>query len=201
MYTLGLSLWQRLMEWDRSLFLKINGQWTSSTLDVLVPFLRNAMFWIPLYILILVFVLLNFGKKGIFWSLAFICTVALTDSLGAQLLKEAFGRTRPCNDPGMIFHVRLLLKSCPTSYSFVSNHAANHFGMATFMFLTFKGIFKKWTSLIFLWAFVIGYAQIYVGVHYPLDIIGGAAFGILTGVLTAWLFHKNWGIFSLDHQS
>src|SRR5437868_15469419 len=84
MYT-GLSVWQRFIEWDKSLFIKINGQWTSPGMDHVVPFLRNAIFWAPLYILILVFTLINFGKKGLGWSLAFICTVALTDSLGAQL--------------------------------------------------------------------------------------------------------------------
>ena len=97
-----------------------------------------------------------------------------------------------------MIYVRLLLKQCSGSYSFVSNHAANHFGLATFAFFTFKGVFKKWMYLAYLWAFFIGYAQVYVGVHYPLDVLGGAVLGLLMGSATAWLFNKKWGRFKME---
>jgi undecaprenyl-diphosphatase len=93
-----------------------------------------------------------------------------------------------------------LLKYCSGSYSFVSNHAANHFGIATFAFLTFKGTFKKWMYLAYIWAFFIAYAQVYVGVHYPFDTLGGAVLGVLAGLLTSWFYHKKWGRLNLDNQ-
>src|SRR5690242_18079760 len=171
---LAVSLWHRLDELDKWFFVKLNSHWTNPFFDAVLPFIRNSVFWAPLYIFVAVFMALNFGKKGLWWSLLFICTVAITDLIGARVIKEAFQRDRPCQDVQFMSYVRLLLKQCSGSYSFVSNHAANHFGLATFAFFTFKGIFKKWMYLAFVWALFIAYAQVYVGVHYPLDVIGGA---------------------------
>lgn len=194
-----ISLWEQLDAFDKWLFIKINGQWTNPVFDTVFPFLRTPEFWVPLYLFLLVFITLNFGKKGVYWSIAFICTVALTDMIGARVLKDSVQRLRPCQDPFFAPHVRLLLAQCSGSYSFVSNHAANHFGIATFMFLTFRGLFKKWILIVFVWAFLISYAQVYVGVHYPLDVVGGAVLGLLAGLLTSWVFHKRWGSFNLDN--
>lgn len=197
---LMISLWQRLDAWDKWLFIKLNSQWTNPVFDALLPFFRNSVFWAPLYLFLLVFITLNYGRKGLWWSLAFICTIALTDMIGARVFKEGVHRLRPCSDPDFAFHVRLLLKQCSGSYSFVSNHAANHFGIATFAFLTFRGVFRNWMYLAFAWALLIGYAQVYVGVHYPFDVVGGAVLGMSMGFLTARLFHQKWGRINLDHQ-
>jgi undecaprenyl-diphosphatase len=94
--------------------------------------------------------------------------------------------------------VRLHLRHCSGSYSFTSSHAANHFGMATFVSLTLYSTFRRWIYLSYLWAFFIAYAQVYVGVHYPLDVVGGAGLGVLAGLLTASVFNKQVGSFNLD---
>jgi undecaprenyl-diphosphatase len=195
---LSISLWQRLDEWDKRLFMKLNGQWTNSFFDAVFPYFRDALFWAPLYLFLLVFITVNYGKKGLWWSLVFICTVAITDMIGARVFKEGIERLRPCQDPFFSDHVRLLLKHCSGSYSFVSNHAANHFGLATFAFITFRDVFKGWAAVAFLWAFFIAYAQVYVGVHYPLDVVGGGVLGILVGTLTGTFFIRKWGTFNLD---
>ena len=195
---LSVSLWQRLDEWDKWLFLKLNGQWTNPVFDTVFPYFRDALFWAPLYLFILVFIAANYGKTGFWWSLVFICTVALTDMIGHRVFKEGIERLRPCQDPFFSDHVRLLLKHCSGSFSFVSNHAANHFGLATFVFITFKGVFKRWTYVAFLWALFIAYAQVYVGVHYPLDVVGGGILGGLVGTLTGMFFIRKWGNFNLD---
>ena len=185
-----LSLLQDLVEWDKSLFLKLNRDMTNPFFDTVFPFIRNSSFWVPLYMFVLVFMIHNFGKKGLVWCLVFICTVAITDVIGFQLLKENIDRLRPCEDPMFSDNVRLLLRKCSTTSSFVSNHAANHFGLATFAVFTFRDLFKKWIYLAYVWAFLIAYAQVYVGVHYPLDVLGGAVLGIIVGSLTAWGFRK-----------
>jgi membrane-associated phospholipid phosphatase len=195
-----ISLWQRLEDWDKWLFIKLNSQWTNPVFDTILPYFRDPIFWIPVYLFILVFIALNYGQKGIWWSLTFICTIALTDMIGSQVFKEIFQRTRPCGDIDFMDHVRLLLKQCGAGYSFVSNHAANHFGMASFAVFTFKGVFKKWIYLAYLWAFLIAYSQVYVGVHYPLDVICGGLLGVAMGSFTAWLFHKKWGSINPDNQ-
>lgn len=197
---LALSIWQRLEEWDRWLFLQLNGQWTNPAFDAVLPYLRDSVLWAPLYLFLLVFVWLNFGRAGAWWSLLFICSVALADMAGTKIFKEGIQRLRPCQDPEFFQQVRLLLKHCSGSYSFVSNHAANHFALATFMYLTFRGLFRRWTLLVYLWALVIAYAQVYVGVHYPLDALGGAGLGVMAGLLTAFLFRKKWGTLTLDNQ-
>jgi undecaprenyl-diphosphatase len=195
---LSLSLWQKIDALDKRLFIRLNSEWTNSFFDTILPYFRDSVFWAPLYLFILVFVALNYGKKGWWWSLAFVCTIAIADMVSSRIFKEGFQRLRPCRDPFFFDHVRLLLKSCSGGYSFTSSHAANHFAMATYVSLTFYPIFKKWIYLSYLWAFFIAYAQVYVGVHYPLDILGGTVVGVLSGLLTASVFNKKAGSFNLD---
>ncbi len=190
---LTVSLWQQVQEWDQRLFLFFNHKLANPLFDAVLPFLREAVLWVPLYLFIVVFVVLNWGKKGLLWCGFFIATVALADLLGTYAFKEIIRRLRPCNEPSLAGQVRLVISACPGGYSFVSNHAANHFGLATFMVLTYQSIFRKWVYLAYAWATVICFAQLYVGVHYPLDILGGALLGVLAGYLMAFLYHHNFG--------
>jgi membrane-associated phospholipid phosphatase len=187
-----MSFWQRILEWDVALFKKINSDWANPVFDAVLPLLRNQYHWAPLYIFIIVFALLNFRVKGLWWVVFFLMTVALCDMTGTRFFKYGVERIRPCNLAELADHLRLLVP-CPGGYGFTSNHAANHFGMSVFFFITFRHLFKKWTWLIFLWPMMIGYAQIYVGVHFPGDIAGGALLGLIYGCLTGWIFNKQFG--------
>ena len=195
-----LNIWQSLEQWDQSLFVRINNDWTNPLFDSLMPFMRSSNHWLPLYLFLLVFVILNFGNRGMWWFIFFICTVALTDMTGTYLFKHNIQRLRPCNDPEMIMQVRLLLKKCAGGYGFISNHAANHFGMATFFFLTFRKIIPKIAWIGFAWAALVAYSQVYVGVHYPLDVVSGAVLGLLLGNLTAYVYNKRFGFTIFDSQ-
>jgi membrane-associated phospholipid phosphatase len=193
MFFLATTLWEKLIHLDRELFIAINSKWTNPIFDAVMPFLRTPTNWVPLYLFILVFISLNFKVKGLWWIIFFLVTVAVTDMVGTNLFKYNFLRTRPCNNPDLFEHLRLLVR-CPSGYGFTSNHAANHFGMGTFLFLTLRPLFKKWMWLALLWAGAISYAQIYVGVHYPTDIIGGSLLGIIFGSITALQFNKYFGL-------
>jgi membrane-associated phospholipid phosphatase len=193
-----LSILQSLGRFDRWLFQKINGQWTNSFFDFIFIYLRQSDLWMPLYLFLFIFVAINFKRNWWWWIILFLCTVALTDMVGTQVFKRLFERPRPCNDPLLGSSVRLLLKECAGGYSFVSNHAANHFGLATFFYFTMRHYLPKWTWVGWLWAFSISYAQIYVGVHYPLDIMGGALLGILFGSFLAMFFNKKFGFANFD---
>lgn len=193
-----VSVWQRLEKWDQWLFMQINSRLSNGLFDAVLPYFRDAVFWAPLYIFVLAFIIINYGRKGWLWSLAFVCTVALADMTSARLIKEFVQRPRPCWDPEFYTNVRLLLKHCNHSFSFTSNHAANHFGIATFISVTLRPTFQKWIYLFYVWALFVCYAQIYVGVHYPLDILGGAGVGTLAGLLTAYIFNQKAGSFTLD---
>jgi undecaprenyl-diphosphatase len=96
---------------------------------------------------------------------------------------------------------RLLLNRCPSSFSFTSSHATNHFAAAMFLFLTLKSSFKNWTYLFFFWAGSISYAQIYVGVHYPLDILGGTIIGCSVGYLTGTFYNKRFAFNPIESRS
>jgi len=186
---------QSLFEWDRAILRQINAVWHNPFFDWIMPFFRNADMWTPLYFFLLLFGLTNFKKTGWWWAVLGAVTVILSDYVSSDLIKQHFLRLRPCNDPALADWIRAVPGiTFPQSSSFTSSHAANHFAMATFFYLTLKNETGKWTGLFFVWAAVICYAQMYVGVHYPTDIIGGAVTGILIGYTTASLFNKKWGL-------
>lgn len=199
--TLLLNIWSNMLELDRKLFIKLNQEWTNPVFDVILPWLRHSAVWAPLYIFILLFVVINFKSSSIWWIVLFLGTVALTDMIGTYVFKHNIERLRPCRDPEMFSYVRLLVRNCAGGYSFTSNHAANHFGMGVFFFITMRKIIPKWAWLGLAWAALICYAQVYVGVHYPFDVLGGALLGLLAGSFTGLTFNKRFGFAIFDNQS
>ena len=183
-----------LLNWDRWLFAKINQDWTNPFFDYMFPLWREAITWVPLYIFLLLFILINFGKRAWPWMIGLLVTVSLCDQISSHLIKPFIDRLRPCNDLLLVDKIRLLLNYCSDSRSFVSSHATNHFGMAFFIYLTLKPYLQKWTYLFFIWAATISYGQVYIGVHYPTDVICGALLGTIIGYFTAWLFNSRFGL-------
>jgi undecaprenyl-diphosphatase len=189
-----LSFLQHIIHFDYWLFSKINQQWTNPFLDLVLPFVREAEIWVPFYLFLIIFSVMNFGKKGWWWTLGFIMTAVISDLVSSSLIKGSIVRLRPCHEPLMAQTVRLLVTYCPGSSSFTSSHACNHFSVSMFIFLTLKKT-SGWWRLVFAWAALISYAQVYVGVHYPLDILGGAAVGCCIGYGMSIFFHKQIGAF------
>ena len=193
------SFWDRIKPLDTWLIKHINTTWGSDFLDTVLPFMRETLFWVPLYLFLLLFVLFNFGSRGLWWMLAAVLTAALSDIISSQLIKESIMRLRPCQDPEVSSQIRFFINYCPQSSSFTSSHATSHFAQATFFFFTLRKI-AKWAGLFFAWAFIIAYTQVYVGVHYPFDVFCGGLLGIGIGYIMAKLFHKQIGLLSLDKQ-
>jgi membrane-associated phospholipid phosphatase len=185
-----MTFWEKILQLDRDLFFVINTKWSNPFFDWLLPYTRNANTWIPLYVFLLLFIPIRHKKRGLFWVLFAIVTGAITDLVSSRLIKENFFRLRPCQDPSMKDHIHVLVSYCPQSSSFTSSHAANHFGFAVFFYFTLKEYYGNWTALIFLWAFIICYAQAYVGVHYPIDLLAGAVAGGVIGYISSWVFNK-----------
>ncbi len=179
---------EHLINWDFTAFELVHLKWHTAFLDYVLPFLRNAYFWGPLYIFLAFFMVQNFGKQGGLWVLFLFITFVFSDFFSATLLKPIFHRIRPCVDPYWAeVHRRLV----PNSYgfSFPSTHATNHFGLSMFIAIT-CGKFSKWvTAFAMLWAVSVAYAQVYVGVHYPLDVMAGAFIGIWLGYITGNYFN------------
>lgn len=197
MVLLQSSLLQKLEQWDQWLFIQINSEQSNSFFDGIMPYIRNAYIWAPLYLFLLVLIPMNFRRGG-WWCVIFLCTVSLCDMTSSNLFKEVFQRLRPCRDPDFLYNVRLVVDRCGGNFSFTSNHAANHFGMATFIMVTLRSYFKRWVWFAYLWAALIGYAQVYVGVHYPLDILGGAVIGVGYGWMLGIFFNKRFGFANFE---
>lgn len=179
-----------ILELDQALFTLINTKWTNGLFDTMMPWSRNANSWIPLYLLLLVYLGVKMGKKIGIWLLFVAINVAITDQISSHLFKPLVHRLRPCADPAIMQQVKLLLSHCSTGFSFTSSHAANHFGIAMFFVMTLSTYFNKYRYLFFIWAALIAYAQVYVGVHYPLDIIFGGLVGVLVGYLNGHFYNK-----------
>jgi undecaprenyl-diphosphatase len=121
-------------------------------------------------------------------------TAMLGDFISSDIIKENIHRLRPCREPALADSVRFIVSYCPKSSSFTSSHAVNHFAMATFFFITLRNLWGHWAKAFYLWAFIIIYAQVYVGVHYPLDVLSGAIIGSLIGMAIAYAFNKNYNL-------
>jgi membrane-associated phospholipid phosphatase len=183
----------RILQGDYWLFSHINQRWTCPFLDNVLLFVREAEFWVPFYLFLLVFITINFAKKGWLWSLYLVMTVIVSDTVSSHLIKDRLiYRLRPCGNPLWADSIRFLANYCPVSSSFTSSHACNHFAMAVFIYRTLRPI-SRWWALVLLWALVISYAQVYVGVHYPLDVIGGGILGSLIGWMTSIIFRSQVG--------
>ncbi len=188
-----LSFFQKLVHADYALMLKINRDWHLPLFDTVALFIRESTFWVPLYVFLLLMVTINFGRQGFWWVVALIGLVALTDLLSSHVIKEILYRPRPCRDELMAHKIRFLAKTCGMNGSFTSSHATNHFAIAMFLYQTLRSR-SSWWGIAFLWAGLISYAQVYVGVHYPLDIFGGALIGCLAGFAAARLFNHQTGL-------
>jgi membrane-associated phospholipid phosphatase len=188
----------KILQGDYWLFSHINQRWTSPILDNVFLFVREAEFWVPFYLFLLVFMTINFGKKGWLWSLYLTMTVIISDLISSHLIKDHLVyRLRPCGNPLWADTIRFLANYCPVSSSFTSSHACNHFAMAVFIYRTLRPV-SRWWALVLLWAFIISYAQVYVGVHYPLDVICGGILGSLIGWLTSLVFRFQAGTLHLQ---
>lgn len=178
----------RIIEFDKHLMLLLNG-WHSPFFDFLMPVITDKYTGIPIYLAILVILFRKVDMKKLLIAVAAILvTFALCDSLSVALFKETFQRLRPGWDPQIMDQVRML-EYKGGQYGFVSSHAANLFGLATITSLLIKN--RIYTVLIFFWAALVGYSRIYVGKHFPADVVCGAIFGMIVGYLvykgTVWL--------------
>ena len=160
---------------DTHLFVLLNYRWHCGLLDVVMPFVTNANNW-RLPILVALFALAVFGgARGRWAALLALLAVALGDQLSSHWLKPLIGRARPCH---VVEPLRLLV-SCSGSFSFPSSHATNIAAGMTIFALFYRRLAAFFAFV----AFLIGYSRVYVGVHYPLDVLGGWLLGFLTAVL------------------
>ena len=175
-----------VLEFDRELLLYLNNLGHKSW-DGFWFAVTNKWSSIPLYILLLFLMARGLGKKGV--GLLVVCLAAMitfTDQV-TNLFKDSFERLRPCAQEGVVELLRL--GDCH-GFGFFSGHSSNSMAAAIFTILMLKSKNKKFIFLMIPWSLMVGYSRIYIGKHYPLDVVCGLAFGAISGHLFYILFIK-----------
>jgi undecaprenyl-diphosphatase len=170
---------EKILALDTQLFIYLNSL-GSETYDGLWLIITKQVYWTPFFLLLFYLIYKKLGVKQTLFLLLFVAfLVTATDQI-TNLFKFAVQRLRPCNNPEINTFIRVV--QVRTSFSFFSGHAANTMAVATFLYLNFKNEFRYF-GLLFLWPLIFAYSRIYLGLHYPLDIISGYLCGLITGYL------------------
>ncbi len=167
---------------DLSIFFFINHNLSSVFLDKFFSLITDVTKWYIAYVILLGILFRYGGKKGKIAAVAVIILILCADQLGAKLLKELFQRVRPCNALADV----LTPLGCTGSFSFPSNHALNNFAVAVFFYRLYPNL--KW--VLFITAVLISLSRVYLGLHYPSDVIGGALIGSLIGYVFSLVINR-----------
>ena len=175
----SLTLLDKIIQYDKDLLVYLNGLGTENW-DGFWMLVTNQLSWIPLYLVFLYMIFKSYGwKKGLALLLMTAVLVTFSDQL-TVFMKNHFERLRPNRDPSINQVIRILKNN--SSFSFVSGHATTSMAVSSFMYLRLRKYYP-YTGFFFVWPLLFAYSRVYIGVHFPLDVITGALIGLLLGFL------------------
>jgi PAP2 superfamily. len=174
---------------DTEIFLFLNSL-HADWLDPIMVAITNMVIWMPFYLLLVYFTIKQYGIKSIWIFLGVAFVVLCSDQISAHVFKPLFQRLRPCHEPCLEGLIHLPKGKAGGQFGFISSHATNTFALATFITYVLKPYYKSIGYFLFVWALLSSYSRIYVGVHYPGDIIAGVIVGLLIG----------WGIWKIFNK-
>jgi undecaprenyl-diphosphatase len=174
-----------LVRLDQQLLLYLNSL-NSPFWDQVMFAISGKFIWIPVYLAILIYLGTKYKRRFLVILLFIILGITLADQISVNLFKNVFQRLRPCHEPAIQGLIHLVNGDCGGKYGFVSSHATNSFYVALFSIMFIR---RRWfTFSMILWAAVIGYSRIYLGVHYPGDVICGSLLGAFIGWVVYQLY-------------
>lgn len=174
-------MFEKLLKWDRDTFVYLNGLGIENY-DFFWSTVTNISTWIPLFILFMILFYLKFPKREALYKFFMVVGLAIFITLITHFTKISVARLRPNNTEEINTLIRIL--KTPTDYSFFSGHASSSFSITLLVFLFLRKK-VKWAALFFIWPILFALSRIYVGVHFPIDILVGMVVGLLSG----WLFY------------
>jgi undecaprenyl-diphosphatase len=181
-------MFETLVNIDRGLFKAINSL-HNNFFDQVMWWATDKFIWIPLYLLLAVFLFRKFGRLGLFMILFAALLITLSDQ-GSVVIKELVQRERPCHEATLAFDVHLVKERCGGLYGFVSSHAANTMALVMYLFLLTKGRVKWLNRIMIAYVLLVSYSRVYMGNHYPADIVGGWIIGIFAALITYYLYRS-----------
>lgn len=177
---------EKLGKLDVELFVYLNGL-GSVTYDNLWLIITKQFYWTPIFLVLIYFIYKKIGTKQCLYLLLFIAVLLLFTDQTCNFVKNTVQRLRPCNNIDIKSFIRIV--QVRNSYSFFSGHAANTMAVAMFLYLILKRYFKYF-GLIFFWPLIFAYSRIYLGLHYPGDILAGYLAGAIFGFLLFLVYKK-----------
>lgn len=177
---------EKIIALDKQLFVFLNGL-GSPAFDGLWLIITKQAYWTPFFLLVFYLLIKKIGWKNFFIAVVFIALLILLCDQSANLFKNYFQRLRPCNDPQIKDIIRVVKSS--NSFSFYSGHATNSMATTVFIFLIIRKYYK-YAILLFLFPLIFAFSRIYLGLHFPIDILTGYAFGALYGTLFYKVYQK-----------
>jgi len=180
---------EELVQFDTELFIYLNGLGTE-TWDAFWLFYTTKFNWIPFYglLLFLMYKHINNTKVFLYTLLVIVLMITFTDQITNLFKKVLVMRLRPCHNTEINDIIRLVKSSCGGKYGYFSGHASNSMAVAVFMSSILRSKYKYIKYILVVWAIAMGYSRIYVGVHYPLDVLSGMLFGAFSGFVFYRLF-------------
>lgn len=179
-----MTMIETLLQYDRELFLFLNNL-GSTTWDGFWLAYTNKVHWIPFYLILLFLMFKKFDRKVLLLIVLIVPLMILFTDQGTNLFKDGFQRLRPCREESLQGLMRMVKDYCGV-YGFFSGHSSNSMAIAVFAGLLLKPYYKYLVFILLFWAAGMAYSRVYIGVHYPLDIICGMIFGAFSG----FIFYK-----------
>ena len=175
----------QLLQFDKDVFIYLNGLGSPSW-DTFWQFISNKFSAIPLYLFLVLLSYRKLGLKGTVLLLVFVALLITVSDQMSNFFKYGVARLRPCHDPEISGQMRLVKSYCGGKFGYFSAHASNSFAIALFFGILLKSSIRYIGLALVFWAMLVAYSRVYIGVHFPLDVITGALIGSFLG----WLFAK-----------